>query len=126
MVITLDNGQVITVYEDGNLLREIQLYIDKEIYDLLENAFGSVEADLERLDKLEDEMVDKDEAYDTLDTENSDLKDKYDDLYEENKELESTKDKILNEIEDIVDKSRSNKLAFDEVENMLEKIWEEN
>jgi len=117
MVITLDNGQVITVYEDGNLLREIQLYIDKEIYDLLENAFGSVEADLERLDKLEDEMVDKDEAYDTLDTENSDLKDKYDDLYEENKELESTKDKILDEINGL-----SYELSEDNIEEIKSKL----
>jgi len=126
MVLTLDNGQTVTIYEDGNVLKQIKEYIDSGLYDLLENTFGSVEADLDRLDILEYEMADKDEAYDTLDTENSDLKDKYDDLYEENKELESTKDKILDEIKDIVDKSRSNKLAFDEVENMLEKIWEEN
>ena len=117
MVIKLENGQTITIYEDGNLLREIQLYIDKEIYDLLENAFGSVEADLERLDKLEDEMVDKDEAYDTLDTENSDLKDKYDDLYEENKELESTKDKILDEINGL-----SYELSEDNIEEIKSKL----
>jgi hypothetical protein len=33
--------------------------------------------------------------------------------------------KILSQIKDIVDKSRSNKLAFHEVENKLEEIWEE-
>lgn len=124
MVITLDNGQTVTIYEDGNLLREIQPYIDKEIYNLLENAFGGVEADLERLDKLEDEVADKDEAYDTLDTENSNLKDKYDDLYEENKELESTKDKILSEINDLADEL--SEYNFEEIANKLKEIYWNN
>ena len=117
MIITLDNGQTVTIYEDSNLLREIQPYIDKEIYEVLENAFGGVEADLERLDSLEDEMADKDEAYDSLDSENSNLKDRYDDLYDENKELEATKDKILDEIN-----SLSYELSEDNIEEIKSKL----
>lgn len=117
MVLTLDNGQTVTIYEDNNLLREIQPYIDKEIYDLLENAFGNVQSDLERIESLEDKVADQDEAYDSLDTENSNLKDRYDDLYEENKELEATKDKILDDIN-----SLSYELSEDNIEEIKSKL----
>lgn len=43
MVITLDNGQTITIYEQGNLLKQIEPYIDKEIFDLLEEKFGFIQ-----------------------------------------------------------------------------------
>lgn len=59
MVITLDNGQIITIYEDGNLLKEIQPYIDKEIYDLLEEKFGFIQNTYKdfNLVKYGDELV---------------------------------------------------------------------
>jgi len=44
MVVTLDDGQVVTIYEQGNLLKQIEPYIDKEIYDLLEEKFGFIQA----------------------------------------------------------------------------------
>lgn len=117
MVITLDNGQTVTIYEDSNLLRDIQPYIDKEIYDLLENAFGGVESDLERLDKLEEESVDKEVEYGCLSDKYNDLEDKYDDLYEENKELEATKDKILDDINGL-----SYELSEDNIEEIKSKL----
>jgi hypothetical protein len=43
MVITLDNGQTITIYEDNNLLKQIEPYIDKGIFDLLEDKFGFIQ-----------------------------------------------------------------------------------
>lgn len=126
MVITLDNGQTITIYEQCNLLKQIEPYIDKEIFDALYDKYNDVESDLIRLEKLEDEVADKDEAYDSLEIDLDNFKDRYDDLKREYKELENQKDKILDQIKDIVDKSRNNKLAFNEVENKLEEIWEEN
>lgn len=35
MVITLSNGESITIYENYNLLKQLEPYIDKEIYELL-------------------------------------------------------------------------------------------
>jgi uncharacterized protein YhaN len=113
MVITLDNGQTVTIYEDSNLIREIKPYIDKEIYEVLENAFGSVEVDLEKLEKLEEESVDKEVEYGCLSDKYNDLEYKYDDLYEEHKELEQTKDKILDKI---------NGLSYDLSEDNIEEI----
>lgn len=43
MVLTLDNGQTVTVYEQGNLLKQIEPYIDKEIFDLLYDKFGFIQ-----------------------------------------------------------------------------------
>jgi hypothetical protein len=43
MVIQLDDGQTITIYEQGNLLKQIEPYIDKEIYDLLYDKFGFIQ-----------------------------------------------------------------------------------
>lgn len=43
MVLTLDNGRAITIYEQGNLLKQIEPYIDKEIYDLLYDKFGFIQ-----------------------------------------------------------------------------------
>lgn len=37
MIITLDNGQSITIYENDNILKQIKPYIDSEIYELLNN-----------------------------------------------------------------------------------------
>ena len=112
--------------EFNNLLKEIQPYIDKEIYDALYDKFYDVESDLIRLDKLEEEVADKDEAYDSLENDLDSLRNRYDDLYDEKIELENQNSKILSQIKEIVDKSRSNKLDFSEVENKLEEIWEEN
>ena len=44
MVITLNNGEVVTIYENGNVLKQLEPYIDKEIYDLLEEKFGFIQA----------------------------------------------------------------------------------
>lgn len=117
MVLTLDNGQAITIYEDGNFLREIQPYIDKEIYDALYDKYNDVESDLIRLDKLEDEVADKDEAYDSLEIDLDSLRDRYDNLYEENKELEQIKDKILDEISGL-----SYELSEDNIEEIKSKL----
>lgn len=126
MVIQLDNGQTVTIYEQSNLLKQIEPYIDKEIYDLLEEQYGDVKSDLERLDKLEDKVADQDEAYDSLENDLDSLRNRYDDLYDEKIELETQNSKILSQIKEIVDLSRNNKLAFHEIENKLEEIWEEN
>ena len=124
MVITLDNGQTVTIYEDSNLLRDIEPYIDKEIYDSLEEQFGTVQEDLARLDSLEDKIADQDEAYDSLGIDLDNLRDRYDkledeynDLYEENKELEQIKDKILDEISGL-----SYELSEDNIEEIKSKL----
>jgi len=59
MVITLDNGQTITVYEGGNLLKQIKPYIDKEIFDLLEEKFSFIQTTYKdfNLVKYGDELV---------------------------------------------------------------------
>ncbi|MEO2600964.1 hypothetical protein [Clostridium butyricum] len=46
MIITLDNGQTTTIYENGNLIKQIEPYIDKEIYELLDKRYGVVEQPL--------------------------------------------------------------------------------
>jgi predicted nuclease with TOPRIM domain len=126
MVLILDNGQTVTIYEQSDLLKQLQPYIHKEIYDLLEEQYGDIDSDLERLDKLENKVADQDEAYDSLENDLDSLRNRYDDLYDEKIELENQNNKILSQIKEIVDLSRSNKLAFSEVENKLEEIWEEN
>lgn len=40
MIITLDNGQSVTIYEDNNLLKQLEPYIDKEIYELLNDKYS--------------------------------------------------------------------------------------
>lgn len=46
MVITLDNGQSITIYENNNLIKQLKYYIDKEIYELLDDKYGVIEQPL--------------------------------------------------------------------------------
>lgn len=46
MVITLDNGQPITIYENNNLIKQLKPYIDKEIYELLDEKYGVIEQPL--------------------------------------------------------------------------------
>lgn len=59
MVITLDNGQIITIYEDGDILKQINEYIDKELYELLEEKFGFIQTTYKdfNLVKYGDELV---------------------------------------------------------------------
>ena len=59
MIITLDNGQTITIYEQGNLLKQIEPYIDKEIFDLLEDKFGFIQTTYKdfTLVKYGDELI---------------------------------------------------------------------
>lgn len=46
MVLTLNDGQSITIYENNNLIKQLQPYIDKEIYELLDEKYGSIEKPL--------------------------------------------------------------------------------
>lgn len=46
MVITLNNGQSITIYENNNLIKQLKPYIDKEIYELLDEKYGVIEQPL--------------------------------------------------------------------------------
>lgn len=126
MVIQLDNGQTVTIYEDSNLLKQLEPYIDKEIYDVLEDKFASADELVYKNEALDEKLSDADEYIDELREKVEVLNDKYDDLYDENRSLKKQKDKILSQIKNIVNKSISNKLAFHEIENMLEEIWEDN
>lgn len=82
MVITLDNGQTITIYERGNLLKQIKPYIDKEIFDLLEEQYGDIN-DLEfENEVLENKLADQDEAYDSLEQDLSNANDYISELLE--------------------------------------------
>lgn len=59
MVIILDNGQTVTIYENNNLLKQIEPYIDKEIYDLLEDKFGFIQKPSHKINvvKYGDELI---------------------------------------------------------------------
>lgn len=46
MVITLDDGQSVVIYENNNLIKQIEPYIDKEIYELLNKRYGFIEQPL--------------------------------------------------------------------------------
>ncbi|NFT08101.1 hypothetical protein FDF26_13715 [Clostridium botulinum] len=46
MVLALNNGQSITIFENQNVLRQIKDYIDDEIYNLLEYKYGFLEPPL--------------------------------------------------------------------------------
>lgn len=47
MTITLNNGQTVTIYEkQNNLLRQLEPYIDKEIYKVLEDKYGFIDTPL--------------------------------------------------------------------------------
>ena len=108
MVITLDNGQTVTIYEDNNILPQLRDYIDKELYELiLKKATGDFG---ETIEDLENEIAK--------------LEDYNERLNDDNIDLENKNDKIIHQIKTIVDKSRNNKLSISEVENMLEQIWE--
>ncbi|NFH01372.1 hypothetical protein FC831_13975 [Clostridium botulinum] len=54
MVLQLNNGQSITIFEDQNILRQIKDYIDNEIYDLLEYKYGFLENNMNNLYILND------------------------------------------------------------------------
>ncbi|WP_252251258.1 hypothetical protein [Clostridium sp. VAP52] len=54
MVLTLNNGQSITVFENQNVLRQIKDYIDEEIYKLLEYKYGFLENNMNNLYILND------------------------------------------------------------------------
>lgn len=43
MVLTLNNGQSVTIFENQNVLRQIKDYIDDELYQLLEYKYGFLE-----------------------------------------------------------------------------------
>jgi chromosome segregation ATPase len=99
MVLTLDNGQTVTIYEQGNLLKQIEPYIDKEIYDLLEEQYGEID-DLEfENEVLEDKLADKDEAYDSLEEDLNNANDYISELLNTIDELR----KEISELEEEID-----------------------
>lgn len=62
MVITLDNGQSITIYEkQNNLIKQLKPYIDEEIYELLDKRYGITDQPLSsngiRIITDSDEMI---------------------------------------------------------------------
>ena len=44
MILNLQNGESITIYENDDILKQLQLYIDPEIFNLLYNKFGQCES----------------------------------------------------------------------------------
>ena len=124
MMVTLDNGENVLILEQQNILPQIKDYIDGELYDLLNEQFVTVHEDLERLEKLEEESVDKEVEYGCLSDKYNDLEDKYDDLYDEKKELDELKDKILDEINGLADELDEDN--FKEIANKLKEIYWNN
>jgi hypothetical protein len=66
MVITLENGQTVTIYEKQNILPQIKEYIDKEIFELLEDSFNNVDGSVIRIEELEAELDDANSYNDEL------------------------------------------------------------
>lgn len=66
MVITLDNGQVVTIYEQNNLLKQIEPYIDKEIFDLLEDKFSNADEFVLEIDDLQEDLDNANEYIEEL------------------------------------------------------------
>ena len=99
MVIQLDNGQTVTIYEQNNLLKQIKPYIDTEIFDLLEEQYGEID-DLELENEvLEDKLADKDEAYDSLEEDLNNANDYISELLNTIDELR----KEISELEEEID-----------------------
>jgi chromosome segregation ATPase len=124
MVITLDNRQTVTIFEQGNLLKQIEPYIDKEIYDLLEDKFNGVDELAYQNETLDEKLSDADQYIEELLEKYDRLEIDYDDLYEENKELESQKDKILHEVNDLADELDEDN--FKEIANKLKELYWNN
>ena len=114
MVLTLDNGKTITIFESDNVIEQIKPYIDKEIYDFLEEHYKGVDTCLLELENLKDEKVGCDEAYDELENKYCNLEEDYDrqtDIIEQIKSLtyEIEKDRtisteeIIKRLNDILD-----------------------
>jgi predicted RNase H-like nuclease (RuvC/YqgF family) len=77
MVITLDSGQTVTIYENQNIFPQIKEYIDSELYELiLKNCTGQCGETIEELEdeivKLEHEVSEYDDDNDILERELSD------------------------------------------------------
>jgi peptidoglycan hydrolase CwlO-like protein len=85
MVIQLDNGQTVTIYEQGNLLNQIESYIDKEIFDLLYDKFNNA-------DELVLEIADIQEDLDNANEYIEELEDKIEKLNKTISELEEELD----------------------------------
>lgn len=64
MMITLDNGENVLILEQQNILPQIKDYIDKEIYDLLEEKFSNADEFVLEIDDLQEKL---DEANDYID-----------------------------------------------------------
>jgi chromosome segregation ATPase len=121
MVITLDDGQTVTIYEDNNLLKQIEPYIDKEIFDLLEDKYCLADELDYKNEELEEKISESDEYIDELREKVEKLEDTYDDLYDEKKELEELKDKILDEINGLaIELSEAN---IEEIKSKLQDIY---
>jgi hypothetical protein len=87
MVLALDNGQTVTIFKDSNLLKQIEPYIDKEIYDLLYDEFDGVDKIVVENESLAGDLADANEYIGELQEKYDRLDNDYDDLYEENKAL---------------------------------------
>lgn len=77
MVLTLDNGQTITIYEQQNIFPQIKEYIDIELYELiLKKSTGDLGETIEDLQeeivKLENEVSEFDNENDSMERELSD------------------------------------------------------
>jgi peptidoglycan hydrolase CwlO-like protein len=66
MVITLDNGQTVTIYEQSNLLKQIEPYIDKEIFDLLYDRFNNADELVLEIDELQEDLDNANEYIEEL------------------------------------------------------------
>ena len=95
MVITLDNGQSVTIFENDNVIEQIRPYIDAEIYDLLEEHYKGEDSCLLELENLKDEKEGCDEAYEELERKYDNLSDDIDCMQDELDE----KDEIIGKID---------------------------
>jgi chromosome segregation ATPase len=124
MVITLNNGKTVTVYEKQNILPQIRDYIDNEVYELLKEKMLDIEEDLGLEKEDLQESLDNAEVHiDILELQNERLRDRYTDLCKNFKRSEQQKNEILSEIQEIFKQSCNNKLSIDEVENKLKELY---
>jgi chromosome segregation ATPase len=99
-MVTLDNGENVLILEQQNILPQIKEYIDKEIYDLLEEQYSDVDNLEFRNEILEDKIADQDEAYDSLEQDLNNANDYISELLETIKELRKEISKLEEELND--------------------------
>ena len=97
MVLTLDSGQTITIFENDNVIEQIKPYIDGEIYNLLSEHYRGIDTCLLELENLKEEKADCDKGYNELQDNYYDLEEDYD---RQTDELEE-KEQIIEQIEQL-------------------------